>query len=442
MSFQRPKVAAYGGIMDVSRMASLKWLRRAALGLGLIGLLAGIAPRAMAGGKSGSKASFSYFVTGTQYLSPTQLDANGHPKWLVSQPTAQPTTIKPLVLMGGGPDVDEAYRWMINRAGIKPGTGGRFVVIRTTGTDAYDPYFYYSDANNSTTIPAVDGYVGGAYLGLTAAETLVLTNSAAANDPFVNYVVSTANAVWIAGGDQSTYVNLWTGSQLQKTLADLLSRNIPVGGTSAGANVLGQFMFSALNGSVTSKQALSNPYNKYMTFDPTDFKSASFLAPTGQPFIPVLANTFVDPHFDSRDRMGRLVTFMARSTQGCSGGVIPVATANLARGIGIDVETALEIEQDASNGHYKATRVTNISTTTTSAVHFLTPTPLSGPGSILCASGKPLTISYINALRLADSTTEFDINNWWTSPTTKQGTTTYYSVGVNTGAQSPALINY
>ena len=28
------------------------------------------------------------------------------------------------VLMGGGPDVDEAFRWMISRAGIRPGTGG------------------------------------------------------------------------------------------------------------------------------------------------------------------------------------------------------------------------------------------------------------------------------------------------------------------------------
>src|SRR5258705_5256651 len=40
-----------------------------------------------------------------------------------------------LVLMGGGLDVDEAYQWMCQRAG-----GGDFVVIRTTGTDAYNPY--------------------------------------------------------------------------------------------------------------------------------------------------------------------------------------------------------------------------------------------------------------------------------------------------------------
>lgn len=39
------------------------------------------------------------------------------------------------VLMGGGTDVDAAFQWMIDRSGR-----GDFVVIRTTGTDAYNSY--------------------------------------------------------------------------------------------------------------------------------------------------------------------------------------------------------------------------------------------------------------------------------------------------------------
>jgi len=434
--------------MDRLRVGSGTWLRGVLAGVVVALVLAGAPVAAKAGGKKATSTSYSYFVTGTRYLDPAQTDASsGLPKWLQPQPTPQPNTLNPLVLMGGGPDVDAAYRWMINRAGIRPATGGRFVVIRTTGTDAYDPYFYYSDASNSTTVPAVDGYVGGAYLGLTAAETLVLTDRTAANDPFVNYVVGTANAVWIAGGDQSSYINLWSGTQLQKTLDGLIARNIPIGGTSAGANVLGQFVFSAMNGTVTSKQALSNPFNKYMTFDPTDFTQPSFLAPTGQPFIPVLANTFVDPHFDSRDRMGRLVTFVARSTQGCTGGVIALDKANLARGIGIDVETALVIENTASSAqqtpHYVGQRLTNVSTTTTSAVHFLTPTPLNSPGKLVCASGQPLTLSYVNVRRLAVSNWTFDLGNWWNGGSEPAGSpVTLYTVGVNAGTQTPALINY
>ncbi len=39
------------------------------------------------------------------------------------------------VLMGGGTDVDAAFQWMCQRSG-----GGDFLVIRATGTDAYNPY--------------------------------------------------------------------------------------------------------------------------------------------------------------------------------------------------------------------------------------------------------------------------------------------------------------
>lgn len=306
-------------------------------------------------------------------------------------------------------------------------------MIRTTGTDAYDPYLLYSDKHNSTSIPAVDGFVGGAYLGLTSAETLIITSREGANDPFVNAVVSTANALWIAGGDQSTYINLWKGTKLEATIAALTQKNIPVGGTSAGANVLGQFVFSALNGTVTSTQALGDPYNNLMTFDPTPFSGTSFMS------IPVLGNTFVDPHFDSRDRMGRLVTFVSRSiapgssSSGCAGGIL---TPSSARGIGIDVETALEIHYDKNTTHYLAQRVTNISTTTSSAVHFMSPLTL--PAT--CAPGRPLTMQGVFVQKLANSTIAFDITNWWNgggNPNLPN-----YIVNENAGVQSPTTIPY
>ena len=56
---------------------------------------------ATAGGKS-----YSYFVTGNAQA--------------IVAPT--PPSTPSIVLMGGGPDVDEAFRWMITRAGIQPGT--------------------------------------------------------------------------------------------------------------------------------------------------------------------------------------------------------------------------------------------------------------------------------------------------------------------------------
>ena len=99
-----------------------------------------------------------------------------------------------------------------------------------------------------------------------------------------------------------------------------------MGGTSAGLAVLGEFIFAALNGTVYSSEALDNPYNHRVTIE-TDFL-----------LIPVLRRIITDSHFAQRDRMGRLIVFLARILQdGWATGV---------RGIGIDEATALLVEPD------------------------------------------------------------------------------------------------
>lgn len=344
---------------------------------------------AWSGGAAAAKP-YSYFVTGNAQATVT-----------LAQPPAAPS----LVLMGGGPDVDAAFRWMIEKAGIRPGGGGRFVIIRATGTEAYDPYIYYSDAALSTSNTIADQWVGGAALGLSSVETLVIPSVNAANDAFVNAVVGKANAVFIAGGDQSDYIKLWKGSKLDQTLRGLMANSVPIGGTSAGLAVLGQFDYAALNGTVTSDQALANPYNRYMTLDPDPLSlTGGFLAP------PALANTILDSHLDSRDRMGRMMTFLARLVtpnggNGCPGGVL---AASAARAIGVDVETALLVETSAGTGQVSARRVTNPSTTSASAVYFVR--PLNPPTQ--CASKKPLSMTTIEVRRLDDSATVFNLGNW------------------------------
>src|SRR6188768_1184133 len=54
----------------------------------------------------------------------------------VGNPNDIVTAVSPgVVLMGGGTDVDAAFQWMCSKAG-----NGDFLVIRATGTDAYNPY--------------------------------------------------------------------------------------------------------------------------------------------------------------------------------------------------------------------------------------------------------------------------------------------------------------
>src|SRR6185503_17227163 len=121
------------------------------------------------------------------------------------------------VLMGGSTDVDAAFQWMCDRAG-----NGDFLVIRATGTDAYNPYI-------QQLCPAAN-----------SVATLIIPSAAAANDPTVAATIQNAEAIWIAGGDQSNYINFWTGTQVQTILNAKIAAHVPVGGTSAGLNVLTQ----------------------------------------------------------------------------------------------------------------------------------------------------------------------------------------------------------
>jgi cyanophycinase len=272
-----------------------------------------------------------------------------------------------LVLMGGGPDVDAAFKWMIQKSG-----GGNFVVIRATGTDAYNPYIYGMG-------------------GVRSVETLVIPSRTAASDPFVLERVRNAEAVFIAGGDQSDYMRYWKDTPLDTVLQELASRNVPLGGTSAGLAVLGQFIYTGENQSVTSPEALADPYNKNVTL------GRDFLT------LPAMGRVITDSHLDTRDRIGRLVAFLGRIVQdGWSG---------TARGLGVDVETALLVE----NG--QATRVG------LGAVYFMQTVGLPE----VCAPKKPLTYRNVGVQRLSGAGS-FDLNNW-----AGYGSTTNYAISAVQG---------
>jgi cyanophycinase len=209
-----------------------------------------------------------------------------------------------LMLMGGGTDVDDAFRWMISKSG-----GGDFVVIRCSGTDAYNPYIY--------SLGTVD-----------SVETLIITSRLDAGKSFVVDKVKKAEALFIAGGDQYDYVRYWKGTPLEDAIHYLRDRGVPIGGTSAGMAILGEFLFSAKNGTVYSSEALADPYNKYMTLD------RDFL------ILPYMEKVITDSHFVTRDRMGRLMAFMAR--------IIKDGWSSMVKGIGVDEETAVCVEGNGS----------------------------------------------------------------------------------------------
>ena len=282
---------------------------------------------------------------------------DGFEAFIVGNPAdaQQSPSLSPgLVLMGGGTDVDAAFQWMCQKAG-----GGDFVVIRTTGTDAYNPY------------------IQGLCPQMDSVETIIITTTTGANSAYVSSHIQNAEALWIAGGDQSTYTALWRGTAVQSGVNFLLnSKQAPVGGTSAGLAVLSQFIYTGALGSVTSSQALANPFHRYVTLERDLFQSA------------LGGSKLYDSHFVTRDRMGRSLVFLAR--------IVNNGWAAQPRGIGIDEETAVLVEPNGAG-----------SMVGTGAAYFL---QAPGPAQVL-ADRTPMTYLNINVYKVPQGAT-FNLSTW------------------------------
>ncbi|MEM6292976.1 MAG: cyanophycinase [Myxococcota bacterium] len=208
-----------------------------------------------------------------------------------------------LILMGGGPDVDEAFDAAFGWA-----AGGDAVVIRASGSDGYNDYFLDD--------------IGG----LDSVETLRVDGAVWADDPYVACRVEQAEVIFFAGGDQADYMTLYANSPLAEAVQSVYERGGVIGGTSAGLAILGEFVFAAYEGTVYPDEVLEDPYNMYTTMDEGPFA-----------FAP-LQGVVTDSHFYERDRMGRLLGFMARIAQD---GWNPDPV-----GIGVDEVTALVIDPE------------------------------------------------------------------------------------------------
>jgi cyanophycinase len=281
------------------------------------------------------------------------------------------TTEFGLGLMGGGTDIDALFTWMSDRAG-----GGDFVVIRASGADGYNQYVY--DLGDFDSV-----------------ETLVLPNRDVSSHAFVLQTIRNAEALFIAGGDQSDYVNYWKDTPVEDEIHALIARGVPVAGTSAGTAILGELLYSAQRKSVTSAQALADPFDRNITLD------RDFLV------VPGMADIITDQHFVERDRMGRTLAFMARLAT--DGGVPDI------RAIAIDRETAVLIDADGL-----ATVIANAGHETPH-VYLLT-----GGDPQIVQPKTPLTFVGVQVQRLAAGGS-FNFADW-----TAAGSTTY-QLNVNAG---------
>jgi beta-aspartyl-peptidase (threonine type) len=187
-------------------------------------------------------------------------------------------TERALLLVGGGDWNLDAFRWFAARAGH-----GHLVVIAAYG-DGEDGKYFYRDVG-----------------GFASVQTLVFTNREASYDPRVLRVLRNADAIFIAGGDQSKYVRFWKGTPVAQAIDLEVARGRPVGGTSAGLAVLGAYAYGAMDGgSIDSLTALANPLGPAVTM------VRDFL------HMPFLSHVVTDTHFSARNRLGRSIAFLAK----------------------------------------------------------------------------------------------------------------------------------
>ena len=263
-----------------------------------------------------------------------------------------------VAMMGGGDDLDEAFRWLCGK-----GDGGDFLILRAHGSDDYNPYVNGLCKANSV-------------------ATLVIASRKAAQQPRVAEIIRRAEAIFIAGGDQSRYVNFWKGTPVEEAINAHVAAGKPIGGTSAGLAVLGQFVYGCLedkpdDADLTSREVLSDPYIKRLTV------VRDFLK------VPGLENILTDSHFAKRDRMGRSLGFLAR--------IVADGWSKTPREIAIDERSALLVEP---NGRAEVVG-------TGLGVYFLQVTD----APEVCKAGQPLTLRNIAAYH-APTGAKFDVREW------------------------------
>lgn len=294
----------------------------------------------------------------------------------VLYPTGTPSTVHPppplsefAVLMGGGTDVAQAFQSQIEASqGGDLSSKINVVILRTSGADGYNTWIM----NLSSAVSSV--------------VSIVINNRAGASAPEVLETVKQADMIFFSGGDQATYYSYWDDTPLSELVDSLRAeRHVPIGGTSAGLAILGDTDFSAATGGIESPAALLDPYASGLTFNTSLVFGLSGLH-----------DAITDTHFVTRDRMGRLITFLARMSTDVNPGSFTTA-----RGVGVNESTAVLVSFDEATGHTLGTVVG------TGTAYFLTPTE---PPSVITA-GVPLQFANVNCTR-APVGAVFDMTTW------------------------------
>lgn len=128
--------------------------------------------------------------------------------------------------------------------------------------------------------------------------------------------IRNASLIYISGGDQSRFMKIVAGTDIEKAIHDAYKNGALIGGTSAGAAVMSKVM-------ITGNELKHPEYNStFRNLEADNIETATGLG--------MLTNVIIDQHFVRRSRHNRLLTAVI---------VFPEMTC-----IGIDESTAILVK--------------------------------------------------------------------------------------------------
>ena len=275
---------------------------------------------------------------------------------------ALPVTAQGVVVVaGGGREGDQGdtaswsyqlYRRLIDN-GDRNGDGVVKVVILTSLLEVNDPTWYsYAEASTSASpaglglshaqavaqaqlddafLPNYFQWIGTTLGKTTQAINVQVASISEANDATEMATVANADAIFIKGGDQGEYYDLWNATLLETHIRSVVqTRSGAIGGTSAGAMSQSQYSFSG-GADLISADVLSDAKNLFL-----DDVSQAGSSGIHTDFLGFIPGVLIETHYTQRARMARLLGIMARA-------VADSGNHNIL-GIGLDQKTGLAIQ--------------------------------------------------------------------------------------------------
>ncbi len=203
-----------------------------------------------------------------------------------------------IVAAGGGSEGDQGdtsswsyrlYKKLVQNGDANHDGQIKVVILSTAAADAFLPNYFL-------------------WLGATQALNVKVASLADANNSSIVGTVASADVVFLKGGDQGQYYDLWNNTLLEQNIRTVVqTNNGAIGGTSAGAMSLAQYCFSG-GQDLVSLDVLQDAQTAYLN----DASSGGTGIHTD--FLGFVS-AVIDTHYTTRARLGRMLGIMGKAVQ-------------------------------------------------------------------------------------------------------------------------------